>query len=89
MNRKYKALRAIKTMYQLVAVLSIGGAAIGLIAIVYPDSTLSGEGLLIAGVISGISFYAIAEGIELAIDIAENTARTADLLEARRKPKPQ
>jgi hypothetical protein len=43
----------------------------------------SGAGIVIAGLISAISLYAVSEGIEL----AENTARTAYLLEARRKSK--
>lgn len=109
MDKKYKALRIIGTVYKIIGaiviIMTIFGAAAscisgfvggaiftglvneldqdlraggsgGMIAV----GLITGFGILLWGLVVGITTYAAGEGVYLLIDIEENTRLTASLL---------
>jgi hypothetical protein len=115
MEKRYRALRIISTLYKVVGVIVLAVALLSSIAIclagVLGGSAMEGyarqmggdmSGLgffgtalggiitaavsLVGGLITGLSLYAMGEGISLAIAVEENTRATAMHVAALSKP---
>ena len=73
---KYPALRTFAGLYRLLAV---GAGILALVAALFAisESLLVAFSMLILGAISSISLLAIAEGIQVLIDIEANTRKSA------------
>jgi hypothetical protein len=76
--KRYPVLRAIATLYQILAILTIGA---GLFFIIWGFDQQDG-GFIATGVMGGligaVTFFAAAEGILVFLDIEENTRKTEE-----------
>lgn len=111
MQKRYRALRIISTLYKILgtivlvsAVLSgiglclagvLGGTAFQAMSEELPPELAGASALigifigvasLVGGAISGLSLFAMGEGIALAIAVEENTRATAMYLAAQNTP---
>jgi hypothetical protein len=82
MERRYGALRFVAVLMKIVGALSIIAGILGLIGILYPaiahhDFAGMGSNIvwMVAPILSGIFWWAIAELIYVLIDIEYNTRR--------------
>jgi hypothetical protein len=76
--KRYPVLRAFATMYQILAILTIGA---GLFFIIWGFDQQDG-GFIATGIMGGlivtVTFFAAAEGILVFLDIEENTRKTEE-----------